>query len=874
MQRACSNSESSQLIAKRWVFLRVRPVTALRDTDSRVILPIQIASERQQQLLRELEEEDKAAAEREAKKLKDAQKKKDKKKLAKLQKEQEKQQREEERLAAEAAAKAEKEAKAEAERQRLEEQKAKREAERKAKELEAQKKEEAKKARLAEEARKKKEKDEKIKEARLAREREEKERKAKEEADRKAKQEAERKEREEKERQREEAAKKAAAAAEKERQEKEKAAAAAVAEQAAKDAAAAKSKAAAASAASAKAPSTAAKQTPQRASSAKAIPGLPKPATPAVPASAQTPATQSSANAPQAFRSAVSGVASPPTGSSSPSMIAQQRPPSQQVQGSQRSFSTSSSGAPGLAGPPGVSRPPSNPPFTSAIGQQSPFMSSAQVQQQQQQQGMMGPNSFGSIGNVGMGSPSPAGARSLGPPGIGMGPNRAFSPLQSQPSLPQGPPGFQPGPPGMGGIATSPQQQRASFSSLGAPGSSPYGNVTGSPGSHARPNAHSPAPGLPVNLPAGQQQQTPAPIGRGPASHSPGPGSMMTSPPPFQHAASGLAALNMDSHVIARPSAAPSTSAGSTPGPFTAAAPGHARRASNTFDASGSAGKASMQPIGRPRFGGEQSFTGGASASASDFGSSLLDDDGGFPASSQASLRSVSPPPAVLGSGSLLEDMMEEEGLAVSGMDDEDSPTLSTRPSLPQAQSAFFGNNVFTPPPPGLAPGSVSGVGSAHAGPGAPSAAAEDIWASAPSSNTSGQAHHDHGAGKRGQPGMPHPSNWGMPTTAPMVAPVVAPDRASVIRDRARISFTQLDAASQAQQQQQQPNQQPQVGLYPIGDVYRVFQALYPDSTSVDVREFLESCLIPGTQTNGNGTFNFQQRGQVLLMGYDMQATG
>jgi hypothetical protein len=40
----------------------------------------QIASERQQQLLRELEDEDRAAADREAKKAKDAQKKKDKKK--------------------------------------------------------------------------------------------------------------------------------------------------------------------------------------------------------------------------------------------------------------------------------------------------------------------------------------------------------------------------------------------------------------------------------------------------------------------------------------------------------------------------------------------------------------------------------------------------------------------------------------------------------------------------------------------------------------------------------------------------------------------------------------------------------------------------
>jgi len=109
------------------------------------------------------------------------------------------------------------------------------------------------------------------------------------------------------------------------------------------------------------------------------------------------------------------------------------------------------------------------------------------------------------------------------------------------------------------------------------------------------------------------------------------------------------------------------------------------------------------------------------------------------------------------------------------------------------------------------------------------------------------------------------------PPPPPVAAPVVTPDRASVIRDRARISFTQLDAASQ-QQQQQVANTSS--SLYPIGDVYRVFLALYPDSTSVDVREFLESCLVPGTVTNGNGTFNFQSKGNVLLMSYESARLG
>merc|ERR1712093_865217 len=121
-----------------------------------------------------------------------------------------------------------------------------------------------------------------------------------------------------------------------------------------------------------------------------------------------------------------------------------------------------------------------------------------------------------------MGSPSPAGARALGPPGMGMGPGRGFSPLQSQNALPQqqqGPPGFQPGPPGMGS-PTSPQLQRASFSALGAPSPSPYGHPAASATSPGRPNGLSPIPGAPVNLPSGGQQQAPAPIGRGHPSHS------------------------------------------------------------------------------------------------------------------------------------------------------------------------------------------------------------------------------------------------------------------------------------------------------------------------------------------------------------------
>lgn len=178
------------------------------------------------------------------------------------------------------------------------------------------------------------------------------------------------------------------------------------------------------------------------------------------------------------------------------------------------------------------------------------------------------------------------------------------------------------------------------------------------------------------------------------------------------------------------------------------------------------------------------------------------------------------------------------------------SPALGARPAVSQtSSSAFFSNSVFGPPSIG----------------GGPKQAADDVWASTPASSS-----HDNvskGAGWNSGPQqqmMSQQAYGGHPFQAP--APQVIPDRGSVIRDRAKIAFTQLDTAYSSQPAGRSSN-------YPIGDVYRVFLALYPDSASVDVREFLESCLVPGTVINGNGTFSFQQQGQVLLMSYEASKT-
>ncbi|PLW34499.1 hypothetical protein PCASD_09795 [Puccinia coronata f. sp. avenae] len=180
---------------------RMFQIFAARMFEQRVLTAYRekVAQEKQAQLLRELEDEDRLAQERELKKVKDAQKKKEKKKAQKQQKDQDLAKKLKDKEAEEQAAKAAEEARLEAEKRKQEEQRIKREAQRKLQEAERAKKEEERKRRIEEETRKRKEKEEKIrqeKEARLAKEKEEREKKAREEAERKAKLEVERKEKE------------------------------------------------------------------------------------------------------------------------------------------------------------------------------------------------------------------------------------------------------------------------------------------------------------------------------------------------------------------------------------------------------------------------------------------------------------------------------------------------------------------------------------------------------------------------------------------------------------------------------------------------------------------------------------------------------
>ncbi|KAG8215173.1 hypothetical protein J3R82DRAFT_8688 [Butyriboletus roseoflavus] len=225
---------------------RMFSIFAARMFEQRVLQAYRekVAQERQQQLLRELEDEDKLTKEREVKKQTQNQKKKDKKKYGVLHFvsrvllmcgfRQQKQAKEEERAAKaaekaaeESAMKAKQVAHEEEMRKKKDEEKAKREAARKAAEEEKQRKEEERRKRLAEERereaereRKRKEKEEKVKQER--RDREEKERKAREEREAKAAadkaaREAAKKEQQEKEEREKKLAKEREEKAEKER---------------------------------------------------------------------------------------------------------------------------------------------------------------------------------------------------------------------------------------------------------------------------------------------------------------------------------------------------------------------------------------------------------------------------------------------------------------------------------------------------------------------------------------------------------------------------------------------------------------------------------------------------------------------------------
>lgn len=131
---------------------RMFQIFAARMFEQRVLTAYRekVASERQQKLIEELEEESRLDTQREAKKAKDAQKKKDKKRQQKLLKDQEKAKREAEKAAEEAEAKLLLERKTEEQRQKKEEQRKKKEAEKKAQDEERQRKEAEKQKRLQE----------------------------------------------------------------------------------------------------------------------------------------------------------------------------------------------------------------------------------------------------------------------------------------------------------------------------------------------------------------------------------------------------------------------------------------------------------------------------------------------------------------------------------------------------------------------------------------------------------------------------------------------------------------------------------------------------------------------------------------------------
>ncbi|KAF9513515.1 hypothetical protein BS47DRAFT_1393230 [Hydnum rufescens UP504] len=181
---------------------RMFSIFAARMFEQRVLQAYRerVAQERQLQLLRELEDEERAAAQKESKKQNANQKKKDKKRQQKAVKDEERIRREAERAEEEAALKAKQEAAEEAQRKKREEEKVKREAERLKREEEKMRQAEERRKRIAEEQRKAAERAalEQKRAAEKAAERaaKEKERKDREERDRKAKEEALREERE------------------------------------------------------------------------------------------------------------------------------------------------------------------------------------------------------------------------------------------------------------------------------------------------------------------------------------------------------------------------------------------------------------------------------------------------------------------------------------------------------------------------------------------------------------------------------------------------------------------------------------------------------------------------------------------------------
>lgn len=117
------------------------------------------------------------------------------------------------------------------------------------------------------------------------------------------------------------------------------------------------------------------------------------------------------------------------------------------------------------------------------------------------------------------------------------------------------------------------------------------------------------------------------------------------------------------------------------------------------------------------------------------------------------------------------------------------------------------------------------------------------------------------------------PGIWGAPAA---VQPAVTPDRHSVIRDRARVSYLKLDEMTQGTN-----------GPIQIADIHRALITLWPDAQSVEyvpcprierpdlltpdqnsLKELVESMLVEGSLSNGGGSFVFTQRGDALFAQY------
>lgn len=156
----------------------------------------------------------------------------------------------------------------------------------------------------------------------------------------------------------------------------------------------------------------------------------------------------------------------------------------------------------------------------------------------------------------------------------------------------------------------------------------------------------------------------------------------------------------------------------------------------------------------------------------------------GRPVSSVSSQRSTSPPPRVFGSSALAEDdeivvPPPRQSSQATSMPTQHQPGPPSQPQIGQQQQQQQSQQAQSQ--------------QAHS----QSASSSSDWSSPFSGGI-----------------------WGAPAIA---APVVTPDRNSVIRDRARVSYLKLDELSHGTN-----------APIPIGDIHRALITLWPDSVSVE----------------------------------------